>query len=104
MPSSGTGSVQEYNTFVFTNGSNGIIVPQQVYKPSASPYPPLENITFRQGQTPGVNLHHVLNGRQNEVSDGHTRPPTTITSTKIKIRILVRPKFKARIVPTDNTT
>ena len=65
------------------------VVPQAVYNRAPAAYPAFPSITFFEGQFPGVSLRAALNGRVAGVIDGDTRPTTTLTSTKIKIRLMV---------------
>ena len=70
-------------------GNSLTVVPQAVYNRAPAAYPAFPSITFFEGEYPGVSLRAALNGRIAGVVDGDTRPTTTLTSTKIKIRIMV---------------
>ena len=78
---------EDYPPYLLANSLT--VVPQAVYNRAPAAYPAFPSIIFFEGQFPGVSLRAALNGRVAGVGDGDTRPTTTLTSTKIKIRLMV---------------
>ena len=80
----------DYPPFLFLWLSNhSVVIPQSVYNRAPTAYPQLPSITFLEGRVAGVSLQAAL-GRVAGMTDGDARPTTTVTSTKIKIRLMVR--------------
>ena len=65
-----------------------IVIPQIVYNHAPAAYPQIPSIAFCEGQVAGVSLQAAL-GRVAGMPDGDARPTTTVTSTKVKIRLMV---------------